>query len=207
MSARRQAKPAPRIALTGGVASGKSTVAKLFGALGAKLIDTDQVARDIVAPPSALLDSIASRFGSDVLTAAGTLDRARLRQIVFADDAARRDLEALMHPAIRASVADLSRQLGGPYQLIAVPLLVEIGAARDYDRVLVVDADPQLQKQRLMARDGIDSATADRMLAAQVSRDQRLAVADDVITNHGEIGALAAQVERLHRRYLALGSP
>jgi dephospho-CoA kinase len=207
MSARRQAKPAPRIALTGGVASGKSTVAKLFGALGAKLIDTDQVARDIVAPPSALLDSIASRFGSDVLTAAGTLDRARLRQIVFADDAARRVLEALMHPAIRASVAALSRQLGGPYQLIAVPLLVEIGAARDYDRVLVVDADPQLQKQRLMARDGIDSATADRMLAAQVARDQRLAVADDVITNHGEIGALAAQVERLHRRYLALGSP
>lgn len=201
----RHARPAPRIALTGGVGSGKSTVARLFGALGAQLIDTDQVARDLVAPPSPLLEQIAARFGPQVLTPEGVLDRARLRQIVFNDAAARRDLEALMHPAIRAEVARRSRQLGGPYQLIAVPLLVETGTQKDYDRVLLVDVDADTQRLRLMARDGVDAEAADRMLAAQATREQRLAVADDVIINQGGISALAEQVERLHRRYLALG--
>ena len=207
MSGRRQMRPVPRIALTGGVASGKSTVARLFGALGAQLIDTDQVARDLVVPPSPLLQQIAVRFGPEVLTAARVLDRARLREIVFHDSAARRDLEALMHPAIRAEVARRSRQLGGPYQLIAVPLLVETGTHQDYDRVLVVDVDADTERQRLMVPDDMPADTAERMLAAQATREQRLAVAQDVIINQGGIAELAAQVEPLHRRYLALGSP
>jgi dephospho-CoA kinase len=197
----------PRIALTGGVASGKSTVAQLFAALGARLIDTDQIARDVVAPPSPVLDQIAARFGPELLTPAGTLDRARLRSIVFTDAAARADLEALTHPAIRAEVARRSAQLGGPYQLIAVPLLAETGTARDYDRVLVVDAEPRAQLLRLMQRDGIDETAARRMLAAQATRAERNAIADDIIVNNGDIAALAAQVEALHRRYLGLQSP
>jgi dephospho-CoA kinase len=194
-----------RIALTGGIACGKSTVAQLFQALGAQLIDTDQIARDIVAPPSAVLNHIVQRFGPQVLTPAGTLDRMQLRGIVFTNATARTDLEALMHPAIRAEVARRSAMQGGPYQLIAVPLLAETRTQCDYDRVLVVDADPAVQRQRLMRRDGLDAAAAQRMLDAQISREQRLAIADDVIDNDGDIARLAPQVAALNRRYRALG--
>jgi dephospho-CoA kinase len=197
----------PRIALTGGIACGKSTVAQLFAALGAKLIDTDQIAREIVTPPSLVLDRIVARFGREVLTAAGTLDRARLRAIVFADSAARADLESLTHPAIRAAVTKRCATLGGPYQLIAVPLLVETGTWRDYDRVLLVDVDPALQLRRLALRDGLDEATAKHMLAAQATRGARLAIAHDIIDNNGDVASLAAQVEALHQRYRALTSP
>lgn len=196
----------PRIALTGGIASGKSTVASLFAALGAQLIDTDRISRDVVTPPSPVLDQIVARFGREVLTPAGTLDRRQLRSIVFADAAARADLEALTHPAIRAEVMRQSSQAHGPYQLIAVPLLAETNSHRDYDRVLVVDADPRLQRLRLMQRDGVDDAAALRMLAAQASRTARNAIADDIIQNNGDVAALAPQVETLHRAYLALGS-
>lgn len=209
MTTRRHRKvvPAPRIALTGGIASGKSTVAKLFTALGARLIDTDQIARDIVAPPSTVLERIAARFGPEVITTAGTLDRAHLRGIVFADPGARRDLEAITHPAILAEVARQSATLGGPYQLVAVPLLLETGTERDYDRVLLVDVSPETQRRRLMARDGMDAAAAERMLAAQVSREARRAAADDIIDNEGDLAALVPQVEALHRHYLSLRSP
>jgi len=197
----------PRIALTGGIASGKSTVAKLFAALGAQLIDTDRIAHDIVAPPSAVLDRIVARFGADILLPGGSLDRARLRQLVFADPQARRDLEAIMHPAIHAEVERLARQLDGPYQLVAIPLLVETGTQDRYDRVLLVDASPGTQKRRLMLRDGIDAAAAGRMLAAQATRTARRAAAHDIIDNEAGPEHLAAQVEMLHRRYLALRSP
>ncbi len=149
----------PRIALTGGIASGKSTVAKLFAALGAVLIDTDQIARDIVAPPSAVLDRIAARFGAEILLPDGSLDRAQMRRLVFAEPSARKDLEAITHPAIHEEVARLTRQLGGPYQLIAVPLLVETGTAALYERVLLVDANPETQRRRLMLRDDVDAST------------------------------------------------
>jgi dephospho-CoA kinase len=197
----------PRIALTGGIASGKSTVAKLFAALGAKLIDTDQIAREVVTPPSPVLDQIIARFGSELLTPAGTLDRAALRRIVFTDPAARTDLEAITHPAIREETARRSTQMGGPYQLIAVPLLYEIGTRGDYDRVLVVDAEPRLQIQRLMQRDGIDENAARNMLAAQTSRAERNAIADDLITNNGDVQALVPQIGALHRHYLGLQMP
>ena len=194
----------PRIALTGGIASGKSTVAQLFVALGARLVDTDQVSREIVSPPSPVLDQIVRRFGRDMLTPAGTLDRARLRAVIFADAVARADLEAMTHPAIHTAVAERCARLGGPYQLIAVPLLVETATWREYDRVLVVESHPQLQLLRLMQRDHIDENTARRIVAAQATPAQRSAIADDIIRNNGDTGALAAQIEALHLRYLSL---
>jgi dephospho-CoA kinase len=206
---RARGKPAaraPRIALTGGIASGKTTVAKLFAALGAKLIDTDRIARDILAPPSAVLDRIVARFGPGILLKNGSLDRAQLRRIVFEDPDARQDLEAITHPAIHEEAGRLARQLGGPYQLVAIPLLVETGTAERYDRVLLVDASPETQRRRLMLRDGIDAAAADRMIAAQATRDERRAAAHDIIDNDGDPRHLAARVAQLHRRYLALGS-
>jgi dephospho-CoA kinase len=192
-----------RIALTGGIASGKSTVAQLFMALGAKLIDTDQVAREVVVPGSLALQKIVERFGAGVLAPDGTLDRAQLRRLVFADAVARTDLEAILHPVIRSRVAELGAMLGGPYQLIAVPLLAETGTQRDYDRVLVVNCEPQSQLRRLMVRDGLGEAEARRMIDAQAPRATRLAIADDVIHNEGDIGALATQVQALHQHYLA----
>jgi dephospho-CoA kinase len=194
----------PRIALTGGVASGKSTVARLFEALGAKLIDTDQIAREVVMPPSPLLDRLVARFGTHILTPGGALDRARLRQIAFKDDAARKDLEAIMHPAIRAATHARSAAAGGPYQLIAVPLLFETATHGDYDRVLVVDCDPATQFRRLAMRDGMDADTARSIIAAQTDRTARLGIAHDVIRNDGDVAALAPQVEALHQRYLAV---
>lgn len=202
----KQLARVPRIALTGGVASGKTTVAKLFAALGAQLIDTDQIARDIVAPPSTVLDRIAARFGSGILLAGGALDRAKLRRLMLADPDARRDLEAITHPAIRAEVERLARQPVGPYQLIAIPLLVETGTQDQYDRVLLVDASPATQQQRLMLRDGVDAAGAAALLAAQATRDARRAAAHDIIDNDGDVARLAPQVERLHRHYLTLRS-
>lgn len=195
-----------RIALTGGIASGKTTVARLFATLGARLIDTDQIAREIVAPASPALARIVGRFGNQVLMPDGALDRVRLRQIIYADTKARADLEAITHPLIRARVAELSTTLGGPYQLIAVPLLVETGTQRDYDRTLVVDCEPQQQLLRLMARDGLGENDARQMLNAQATREQRLAIADDVIRNDGDVSQLAVQVQALHQRYLALTS-
>ena len=196
--------PVPRIALTGGVASGKSTVARLFQALGARLIDTDQVSREVVEAGSPALAQLVERFGPQILQGDGALDRARLRDIVFSDPAARAQLEAITHPAIRGRVAQLSAQPGDPYQIIAVPLLVETGTQRNYDRVLVVDCSPELQLQRLMVRDGLSPEQARRILEAQASRAARLAAADDVLVNESDAAALAPQVQALHLRYLQL---
>ncbi len=192
------------VALTGGVASGKSTVAGQFAALGVPVIDLDQVAREVVAPGTALLDQVLRRFGDPLRRADGSLDRRALRAIVFADPAARAELEALLHPAIRARTAALSAAADGPYQIIVVPLLAETGAASRYDRVLLVDCDEQLQRQRLQQRDGIDATQAAAMLAAQATRQQRLAITDDVIRNDGGVAELVAEVGRLHHRYLGL---
>ena len=190
------------VAITGGIASGKSAVCALFESLGITVADADLAARAIVAPGQPALAEIAARFGPLMLLADGSLDRARLRERIFSDAAARRELEAITHPRIRAEVAARSARLGGPYQLIAVPLLAETGTADHYDRVLVVDCDPQLQLRRLMSRDQVDAAAAQRMIDAQASRQARLDIADDVITNDGDVGHLAAQVEALHKSYL-----
>ncbi len=191
-----------RVALTGGIASGKSTVAALFAGLGVPVIDMDELAREVVAPGSALLAQVMARFGPAVRKRDGSLDRAALRELVFRDAPARRELEALLHPAILARAAQLAAESAGPYQIIVVPLLAESGAARQYDRVLLVDCDETLQRARLAQRDGSSAALVDAALAAQASRAQRLALADDVILNDGEPAALGPKVRELHRQYL-----
>jgi dephospho-CoA kinase len=195
-----------RVGLTGGIASGKTTVTNLFAALGATIVDTDLLAREVVEPGTALLVEITSHFGPAILATNGSLDRRQLRERVFADSAERRWLEDRLHPAIRALTDQRCAEATGPYCVVAIPLLVETGGARRFDRVLVVDCDPELQVSRLMARDGIDREAALRMLAAQVSREERLAAADDVVHNDGDLSSLRDQVEELHRRYLAASS-
>jgi dephospho-CoA kinase len=192
-----------RVALTGGIASGKSTVANLFTALGATLVDTDVLAREVVAPGTALLAEIAAHFGPDILTADGSLDRRKLRERVFADTVERRWLEERTHPAIRALTDQRCEAARGPYCLVAIPLLVETQSKDRFNRVLVVDCEPETQLARLVARDGVTRETALRMLAAQAPREARLAVADDVIRNDGDFPALRGQVEKLHRQYVA----
>lgn len=197
-------KPIYRVGLTGGIASGKTTVARLFEALGVPVIDTDVLAREVVAPGQPALGQIVARFGPGVLRPDGSLDRAALRALVFADPAARADLEQLTHPAIRALLEQRSAALGGDYQILVIPLLVETGRRTPVDRVLVVDAPEALQVRRLQARDGSTVEQAKQMLAAQVSREARLAAADDVILNDGDIGALRDRVAGLHLRYRSL---
>jgi len=193
------------VALTGGVASGKSAVARRFEALGIHVHDADVAAREVVAPREPALAEIEFVFGAEVLNADGSLDRRAMRERVFADPEARRKLEGIIHPRVRAW---LRRRVGmdrGPYCMLAIPLLVENRAAYEWvDRVLLVDVPEMLQIERLMRRDGIARETAQRMLDAQSSRQQRLAMADDVIVNEGEESALDAQVTALHARYLDL---
>jgi dephospho-CoA kinase len=198
-----------RIGLTGGIASGKSTVARLFAARGVPVIDTDQIARDVAAPGGAVLAQLVQTFGEDILTAQGTLDRARMRERAFVDAGSRHRLERILHPAIRAELERRSAAAGGPYQVLVIPLLVETGA--DYvDRVLVVDCSPETQLARLLARDAGGEAQARAMLAAQASRPQRLQRADEIIVNDGQdediVAALSPQVDRLHARYLSLST-
>ena len=191
-----------RVALTGGIASGKSTIAALFAELGVPVIDLDEIAREVVAPGTGLLGQVLARFGPSVRGPGGTLDRRVLRQLVFRDSAARRELEALLHPAIRARAAERSAAAGGPYQIIVIPLLAESGSAREYDRVLVVDCPEELQRARLAQRDGADSAFVSAALAAQATRAERLSMATDVITNAGTLAALRPRVQELHAQFL-----
>ncbi len=193
-----------RVGLTGGIASGTSTVARLFEALGVPVIDTDVLAREVVAPGEPLLGQIAARFGAGVLAADGSLDRAALRAIVFANPTARTDLEQLTHPAIRARLETLSAVLGGPYQLLVIPLLVETRGQTPVDRVLVVDCSEALQIRRLQARDGTTLEQARQILTAQATREARLAMANDVIVNEGDLGAVRDRVAILHANYINL---
>ena len=195
-----------RVALTGGIASGKTTVANLFAALGVAVVDTDLLAREVVAPGSPLLPQIAAHFGDSVLLPDGSLDRAKLRERVFAKPAERHWLEQLTHPAIRALTDARCDSAAGRYVIIAIPLLVETQGTARFDRVLVVDCDPSIQLARLQARDGATREQAERMLAAQATRQQRLAVADDVIRNDGDLENLRGQVEKLHGAYLNAAS-
>jgi dephospho-CoA kinase len=193
-----------RVGLTGGIASGKSTATKFFADLGVPIIDTDQVARDVVEPGQPPLERLVERFGDSILTPDGHLDRPALRNIVFSDPKARADLEALTHPAIGAAVEARSAIAGGPYQILVLPLLVEKSLGSQLDRVLVVDCDEELQIKRLEARDGSTLAQAQAILNAQVSRGARLKAAHDVIKNDGDISAVRDQVAELHARYLEL---
>lgn len=190
-----------RVGLTGGIASGKTTVANLFAELGVGLVDTDILAREVVAPGEPGLDAIRTEFGADVLLESGELDRQALRQRVFRDPEQRGRLEAILHPLIRARAVELLEQLETPYAMLVVPLLLETGFGALADRVLAVDCSRSQQLARLIARDGISAADAEAMLSAQVDRETRLAGADDVIDNSGSLQSTHAQVRALHARY------
>ena len=193
-----------RIGLTGGIASGKTTVAKLFAARGVPVLDTDQIARDVVEPGQPALAEVVAAFGPDILGPDGRLDRPLLRARIFADPDSRQRLEAILHPAIRAELARRAEAAGGPYQVWVIPLLVEGGQVDRVDRILVVDCPEAVQLARVKARDGETEDSARAILAAQASRAQRLAAADDVIVNDGEEAGLGPQVAALDARYRAL---
>jgi dephospho-CoA kinase len=195
-----------RVALTGGIASGKSTVADLFAALGVPVIDTDVIAREVVEPGQPALAQVAEVFGRDVLDADGRLDRKRMRERIFADADARRRLEAILHPAIRAEMERQSQAAGGPYQVLVIPLLAEGGRRGHVDRVLLVDVPEELQIQRVMWRDGVSHDQAQASLNAQATRAQRLAMADDVLRNTGRVDDLREQVAKLHQQFLRLAA-
>lgn len=192
------------IGLTGGLASGKSTVAERFAAHGVPVIDTDVIARALVEPGQPALEKIRAAFGPEVLTSEGRLDRASLKQQVFADPALRLRLEAILHPLIHQDVVSRLPALRGDYCLIVVPLLVESAKTYPLDRVLLVDVPEALQRQRAASRDGLSPALISAILASQASRAQRLAAADDVIVNDTDLPHLEAEIARLHGFYQGL---
>ncbi len=194
------------VGLTGGIGSGKTAVSDRFARYGVPVIDTDLLARELVEPGQPALVEIVAQFGSDCLDGDGRLHRARLRERVFADPAGRRRLEAILHPRIRALARERIARLTASYCLLVIPLLAETGMTDVVDRVLVVDAPVAEQIRRVMARDGLDETQARRILAAQARRDQRLALADDVLENAGELAELDRQITALHQHYSLLAT-
>jgi dephospho-CoA kinase len=193
-----------RVALTGGIASGKSTVADLFAALGVPVIDTDVIARQVVEPGQPALAQVVTEFGAEVLDATGRIDRRRMRERIFADPDAKRRLESILHPAIRAEMARQSLAAQGPYQVLVIPLLTEGGSRDHVDRVLLVDVPEELQVQRLMMRDGVSHGQALASLNAQATRAERLAMADDIVRNTGRVEELRDAVAALDAKYRRL---
>jgi dephospho-CoA kinase len=198
--------PRLRIGLTGGIASGKSTVEQRFAELGIPVINADDSSRAVVAPGQPGLAAVVSRFGAGVLNAQGELDRPALRTLIFADPQKRRDLEAILHPLIRADMAARSAGAEGPYLVLSIPLLVEGGSRDRIDRILVVDTDESLQLERLMRRDSAGMEEARAILAAQAPRASRLSAADDVLVNSGTVPDLRHAVDQLHERYLKIAA-
>jgi dephospho-CoA kinase len=194
--------PVYRVGLTGGIASGKSTVADLFAMQGVPVIDTDVIAREVVAPGTPGLEVVIAAFGPDVLQPDGTLDRRRLRTLAFATTARRLQLEAILHPRILRRMEEQCRTAGGPYQLLVIPLLLESDLATRVDRVLVVDCSESIQRTRLMVRDGESEAGAERILSTQLDRETRLSRADDVLVNSASRDELQRRVRELHAIYL-----
>jgi dephospho-CoA kinase len=199
--------PRLRIGLTGGIASGKSTVERRLAELAVPVIDADESARAVVAPGQPGLAAVVARFGSGVLKPDGALDRAALRELIFHDPERRRELEAILHPLIRADMEHRALDAVGPYVVLSIPLLVESGSAHErVDRILVVDADEAQRLERLMRRDSVSEQQGRAMLAAQASREDRLNAADDVLVNSGSVAELRQAVDRLHQRYLELAA-
>ena len=197
--------PRLRIGLTGGIASGKSTVTQRFAELGIPVIDADVASRSVVEPGQPGLTLVVERFGPQVLDAEGRLDRRALRSVIFNDSASRQALEAILHPLVRADMERQAAAAQGPYVVMAIPLLIEGGNPHQrVDRVLVVDADEALQIQRVQMRDGASPEQARAILASQASRAARLEAADDVLSNTGSVAELRQAVDLLHEQYLQL---
>ncbi|MYN28223.1 dephospho-CoA kinase [Duganella levis] len=193
------------VGLTGGIGSGKSTVADMFAARGATIVDTDLIAHSMTAPQGPAMPAIVAEFGAAFADASGAMDRARMRELVFSDAGAKARLEAILHPRIRDAALAAGAAATGAYVIYAVPLLIESGTWRArVTRVLAVDCEEQVQIARVMARNNLPEAQVRAIMAAQVSRAQRLAAADDVIVNNAGIAELEAQVERLHALYLQI---
>ncbi len=192
----------PAVGLTGGIGSGKSTVGNLFSALGVPVIDTDAIARELVKPGQPGLKRIVACFGKQVLHANGSLDRTRLRKIVFENPNDRSNLEQILHPLIRDELRRQRRYIEAPYCILEIPLLLECDWRDEVNRILVVDLPESLQIERTLARGGIDRRRVEQIVATQVERSERLAAADDVVTNEGDRALLEKKVEQLHRMYL-----
>ncbi|MBA1444124.1 MAG: dephospho-CoA kinase [Chromatiales bacterium] len=197
-------RPALVVVLTGGIGSGKSTVSRHFEKLGVPVIDADLIAREQVAPGAPALDEIRERFGAAVITPMGGLDRDRMRGIVFEDSTKRLQLQQILHPRIRSEMQLRLEQLDTPYAVLVIPLLLESGQNSLADRILVVDTSEVHQRERVQQRDGLNKTQIEQIIAAQVDRQSRLAAADDVISNDGDLRALEKAVEQLHRRYLGM---
>lgn len=197
--------PAFSVGLTGGIGCGKSTVADMFAALGAAVIDTDQIAHSLTAPHGAAMPALLAEFGAEFATPDGALDRAKMRALVFSDDTARARLEAILHPKIRDATAAAAAIATGDYLIFVVPLLIESGTWRGrVSRVLAIDCPEEVQVARVMARSGLAEAQVRAIMAAQVTREQRRAAADDIILNDDGLDALHPQVAVLHALYLSL---
>ena len=197
-------KPRFSVGLTGGIGCGKSTVADLFADRGASLVDTDVIAHQLTVPGGAAMPALLQEFGAAFATPDGAMDRARMRNLVFADPGARTRLEAILHPMIRTATVAAAEAATGSYLIYVVPLLVESGNWRTrVQRILAIDCQEATQIARVMARSGLAETQVKAIMAAQASRQQRLDAADDVIDNDGDLDALLPQVERLHRFYLA----
>nr|WP_246873458.1 dephospho-CoA kinase [Pantoea ananatis] len=192
--------------MTGGIGSGKSTIAGYFAASGVDIIDADVIAREVVEPGTPALQAIIERYGDAILTEQGTLQRSRLREIIFATPDEKTWLNALLHPLINARTQQLKAQAASPYVLWVVPLLVENRLQRQADRVLVVDTDEETQLRRTLQRDNVSLEQAKRILAAQATRQQRLDCADDIIDNSGAPEKALPQVAKLHQLYLKLAA-
>ena len=192
-----------RVGLTGGIGSGKSKAADMFAALGADVIDTDVISHELTGPGGAAMTAIGQAFGADYVAADGSLDRARMRSLVFSDPAARARLEAILHPLIRAEAGRRMQASTAPYAILVVPLLLETGAYREFlDRVLVVDCDESKQIARAMARSRLSEEDVRRIMSAQLPRADRVRQAHDVISNDSDIETLSREVEAMHEQYL-----
>ena len=191
------------IGLTGGIGSGKSTVADAFVTLGATLVDTDLIAHELTGPQGAAMPALVQEFGEQIIAANGALNRTTMRQLAFSDAGAKSRLEGILHPMIRHISSERCAMARSPYVILAVPLLVESGTYRERcDRIAVVDCPESLQIERVMQRNSLGEEEVLRIVRSQASRAERLSIADDVIENNGGLNTLITQVENLHRKYL-----
>ncbi|MEC8870508.1 MAG: dephospho-CoA kinase [Pseudomonadota bacterium] len=195
-----------RIALTGGIGSGKSAVTNHLRALGATVLDADEFSHQVTAKGSEVLERIGEAFGLGVLTPDGSLDRAALRQLVFDDATARAQLETILHPDIRRRMREAAAQTDAPYCVFSIPLLIETGRTKEFDRVLVVEAPASLRRERTAHRSNLDRKQIDAIIAAQASDEDRRRAADDLIINDGSLDSLGTKVKELHQQYLELAS-